>query len=221
MFRIDSPGSTANGRFKESPLPATRVTADWLNATQEEIAAVIEGLGGDDLDKGNSGQMRAAIAAYVSGALASTRTKVERVITDDAGGDAELNPASATQLLTAIQRMIGLGIANFITLDTQGDDVATQRTITFAGGLFILKMGYHRETVVDEVTRAETFYTPFPNACWNVWTQDVIAAPSIDRDMWTQVIPGLTSVNGFTVQFQTEDSQGRQSSGFDWWAFGN
>ena len=45
--------------------------------------------------------------------------------------------------------------------------------------------------------------------------------PSIDRDMWMQIIPGNTTRFGFTVQFQTEDAQGRASSGFDWWAFGN
>ena len=236
MFKIDSPGSTSSGRFKESPLPATRVTADWLNAVQDEIVAVIEQMGDLDLDKQDSGQLCAAITAYVAAKMAETleaadeaatealdptKANVEHVITDDAGGDAVLNPQNAAQLLVAIQRMIGLGIGGLFTMTTEGENTDTQRTISFAGGLVMLKMGYHRETIVDEVTRNVTFTTPFPGACWNVMTQGVIAAPSIDRDMWMQIIPGNTTRFGFTVQFQTEDSQGRASSGVDWWAFGN
>lgn len=48
MHRIDGPGATSPGnQFTEgdpvSAVPATVVTADWLNAVQEEISGVIEG----------------------------------------------------------------------------------------------------------------------------------------------------------------------------------
>jgi hypothetical protein len=231
MFRIDSPGATVSGRFKETPLPATRVSADWLNATQDEVVAVIEQLGGLTLDKENSGQMAAAIAAFAdagdvdtlaaaNAAIAPTKAKLERVITDAAGGAEVVNPASAAQLLQAIQRMIGLGIASAFELTTEGADLTTQRTLNIAG-IVRLKMGYFRETLTSEVTRSVAFTTPFPNGCWHVWTQDVIAAPSIYRDLWSQVIPGNTSVNGFTVQFQSDDDNDHALSGFDWFAFGN
>ncbi|MGE4323398.1 MAG: hypothetical protein AB7E60_10270 [Sphingobium sp.] len=66
MFRIDSVGATSGGQFKEAPLPATRVSADWLNAVQMELERVIVDLGATPLDKGNSHQLRDAIAAYVN-----------------------------------------------------------------------------------------------------------------------------------------------------------
>ena len=47
MHRIDSATATSDHKFTEGdptiPIAATTVTADWLNAVQEEIAAVIAG----------------------------------------------------------------------------------------------------------------------------------------------------------------------------------
>ncbi len=65
MHRIDGPGHD-NNQFTEGdpqiPTPATTVTADILNALQEEIASVIEG-SGDTLDKADNGQLLQAIDA--------------------------------------------------------------------------------------------------------------------------------------------------------------
>lgn len=184
MHRIDSPGATADGRFKETPLPAARVDATWLNSVQESLVNIVahpEG-GGMDLEKGNDLQVLAAILALVD-------------------------------------RKVTAALTGFMTLATDG--TTGQRTITFANGLVVLKMGYFRETIVDEVTRAVVFATPFPAACWNVWTEEVIAAASDKRDLWVEIIPGLTTRFGFTAQFQENDTSDSSISGFDWWAFGN
>jgi len=49
MHRIDAPGATVGNLFTEGnpslSIPATEVSADWLNDTQEEIVNVIEGQG--------------------------------------------------------------------------------------------------------------------------------------------------------------------------------
>lgn len=47
MHRIDSYGATLDNQFTEGapgpiPVPATVVSADWLNALQEELANILE-----------------------------------------------------------------------------------------------------------------------------------------------------------------------------------
>ena len=45
MHKIDTPDATRDGRFTEGdptvPVPATTVSADWLNAVQDEVLAVL------------------------------------------------------------------------------------------------------------------------------------------------------------------------------------
>ena len=82
MHRIDTP-SNANavptplpqgtpGYFKE-PTPGqhngTEVSADWLNAVQEELVQVILDLGGT-LDKTDHAQLRALLGPLVKGIVA-------------------------------------------------------------------------------------------------------------------------------------------------------
>lgn len=67
MHRIDTTNAVS-GEFSEGNpglgAPATEVSADWLNAVQEEIAGVIEGAS-IALSKPNNGQLLAAIQALV------------------------------------------------------------------------------------------------------------------------------------------------------------
>lgn len=151
----------------------------------------------------------AGSAAAVSGALST-----HAGLTNGAHGMSAFGAALVSRATAALARD-DLGI---MTVTTHAGD---ERTISFAGGAMILKMGYFRETITDEVTRSVVFASAFPNACWTVMTQGVIAAASDLRDLWTQVIPPLTSVTGFTVQFQDSDASDQAVSGFDWWAFGN
>ena len=68
MHRIDSFGATQDNRFTEGdpvvPVPPTQVSADWLNAVQEEISHVVEGAG-VSLDKQDNSQLLAAVNALV------------------------------------------------------------------------------------------------------------------------------------------------------------
>jgi hypothetical protein len=67
MHRIDTPTALPGGVFTEGdpmvPVPATEVSDDWLNAVQEEIAAVIVAAG-IELDKKDNAQL-AAVFAYI------------------------------------------------------------------------------------------------------------------------------------------------------------
>lgn len=69
MYRIDSRGSTVDGRFTEgnptTGTPATVVDASWMNAVQDEIVSVIAGAG-IALDKTNNSQLIAAIQALAT-----------------------------------------------------------------------------------------------------------------------------------------------------------
>ena len=68
MHRIDGAGATPDNRFTEgSPqagVPATVVTADWLNSVQEELVAVI---GAEKLNKGKTSQLIGAINDLMAG----------------------------------------------------------------------------------------------------------------------------------------------------------
>lgn len=69
MHRIDHPSATEDNKFTPGnpaeAIPATTVTADIMNAFQEEIAGVIEGAGAS-LNKENNGQLLAAIQSLIS-----------------------------------------------------------------------------------------------------------------------------------------------------------
>lgn len=64
MFRIDSSGATIDNRFTEGDpslsVPATVVSADWLNHVQEEVSKTIEEMG-ITLSKASENQHYAAL----------------------------------------------------------------------------------------------------------------------------------------------------------------
>jgi hypothetical protein len=72
MHRVDGPGATPGNLFTEgnpaTAVPATTVTADIMNALQEEICAVIEQGGGLALDKPDNTQLLQAILSLGSSA---------------------------------------------------------------------------------------------------------------------------------------------------------
>lgn len=139
------------------------------------------------------------------------------LVTHPSGGDVALNPGDNTQVLAAILKMIGAAVAGVVTVDIVG----TEKTVTFAGGLLILKQGYLRQNFTSEVTVPIAFQTPFPGDCWSAMTQGIISSASMYRDLWTQVIDPTRTKNGFTVQLQSDDDNDHGLAGFDWWAIGN
>ena len=97
MHRIDSSTATPDGRFTEGnptiPVPATTVTADWLNSMQEEAIAVLTAAEIAP-DKANNAQMLAAILKLIAdkapGIATSEKNGIGRpdgiTITIDASG---------------------------------------------------------------------------------------------------------------------------------------
>ena len=103
MFRIDGPGHIGNQFTQGDPSIGqrpTKITDQWLNAVQEEIAFTVEEAG-IPLDKANSHQLYAAMLAIAAGAAG-------------AGGGA----VPTTRLVSAAGLAVG------------GGDLAADRTIT-------------------------------------------------------------------------------------------
>lgn len=74
MHRIDTP-EAIDGQFSETTNPATRVSADWANDIQENVAQAIEAAG-IALEKGAGGQLAAAIMALARAHGAPTGTVI-------------------------------------------------------------------------------------------------------------------------------------------------
>ena len=69
MHRIDAPGATIDNKFTEGNpglgIPATELSADWLNDVQGEVVTVVESAG-ITLVKGTITQLRSAIEAMIA-----------------------------------------------------------------------------------------------------------------------------------------------------------
>lgn len=72
MRRTSASGATVDGRFKETPAPATKVTASDLNMLWDELCNVVTNPAGGNmaLNPGDNGQLLAAILAIVGRATA-------------------------------------------------------------------------------------------------------------------------------------------------------
>jgi hypothetical protein len=85
MFRIDSPGATVGNLFTEgnpsTGVPATEVSADWLNDTvQEELVGVVLDAG-LTLNKGDNTQLLQALKIL----LARGGDQLKQAVTNNAG----------------------------------------------------------------------------------------------------------------------------------------
>lgn len=98
MHRIDGPGATVDNKFTEgnpaSSVPATQVTAAWLNEVQEEMLSILAGASIAPV-KGDQDQVLTAIQAMIAASIPAASTD------GIAGGFANLK-ASATGLSAAV-----------------------------------------------------------------------------------------------------------------------
>lgn len=80
MHRIDTATATPDHKFTEGdpavPVAATTVSAEWLNAVQEELVAVITGAG-LELKKSDNGQLWQAIGQLITNAKPGLATKAK------------------------------------------------------------------------------------------------------------------------------------------------
>lgn len=138
MHRIDTSTATSDGLFTEgdplAPTPATVVSADWLNAVQEEIVSTLSAAGIVP-DKSDNTQLAAAISALI---LAQKIKLTDRVnLTDSA------TAASATAVKTAYdaaQAKLPLGggiVTGSIQINDPANVIGSAPSTNTERGLFL------------------------------------------------------------------------------------
>jgi len=171
MHRIDGPGHVSN-QFTEGdplvPIPATTVTADILNAIQEEIASVIEE-GGGALVKTDNTQLLAKIQSLISAATPDASTTVKGRV--ELLTDAEIAAATdATRAATAAN------IASLFGASSQTSNGYGRLPVKVGGEFkeFIIqwKQGVNQSASGNQVI---TYPIAFPNAALRVFPASIYA----------------------------------------------
>lgn len=103
MHRIDGPGATGQSLFTEgnpaTGTPATTVTADWLNAVQEELVELLAALGGSP-DKQQNDQLATALMAALGELVDATEPATQEEA--EAGTETDLRRWSPLRVAQAI-----------------------------------------------------------------------------------------------------------------------
>ena len=122
MHRIDTSTATPDHKFTEGdptiPVAATTVSAEWLNAVQEELVAVITGVG-LELKKSDNGQLWQAISQLITNAKPGLATKAKPGLVQ-VGGGLNITPEGLLSVLAASVTQAGIvqlasGLSNSTT----------------------------------------------------------------------------------------------------------
>ncbi|RHH23401.1 hypothetical protein [Desulfovibrio legallii] len=110
MHRIDTATATPDHKFTEGdpavPVAATTVSAEWLNAVQEELVAVITGAG-LELKKSDNGQLWQAIGQLITNAKPGLATKAKPGLVQ-VGGGLDVTAQGLLSVLTATLEQNGI-----------------------------------------------------------------------------------------------------------------
>ena len=110
MHRIDTATATPDHKFTEGdpavPVAATTVSAEWLNAVQEELVAVITGAG-LELKKSDNGQLWQAIGQLITDAKPGLATKANPGLVQ-VGGGLDVTAKGLLSVLTATPAQNGI-----------------------------------------------------------------------------------------------------------------
>ena len=110
MHRIDTSTATPDHKFTEGdpavPVAATTVSAEWLNAVQEELVAVITGAG-LELQKSDNGQLWQAISQLITNAKPGLATKAKPGLVQ-VGGGLNITPEGLLSVLAASVTQAGI-----------------------------------------------------------------------------------------------------------------
>ena len=122
MHRIDTATATPDHKFTEGdpavPVAATTVSAEWLNAVQEELVAVITGAE-LELQKSDNSQLWQAIGQLITNAKPGLATKAKPGLVQ-VGGGLNITPEGLLSVLAASVTQAGIvqlasGLSNSTT----------------------------------------------------------------------------------------------------------
>lgn len=157
MHRIDGQGATTDNKFTEgnpsTGVIATDVTADWANAVQEEIIAVLAAAGIAPL-KTNNSQLLAAIVSLIAGGGVSVTA--EGVSIADAGGY-----FAAGEVESALQQL-----AAKLYTGTINANQVRRSVLTLNGAAFGTEAA-HSENILQLSNPTAITYTINPDATYN------------------------------------------------------
>jgi hypothetical protein len=157
MHRIDGAGATEDNKFTEgnptTGVPATQVTADFMNALMLEIIAVIEAAG-IPLNKGDNSQLLAALQSLISGGGESVTAS--GVDIDDAGG--YFTGASVEAALQQVAEKLYGGTFS---------SSQVRRSVVALGGTAASTGAAHAENIVELSNAAAITYTVNPDSTYN------------------------------------------------------
>ncbi len=129
MHRIDTATATPDNRFTEGdptiPVAATVVSADWLNAVQEELAAVITGAG-LELDKADNAQLRQAISQAITAAKPGLATTTAPGLVQ-IGDGLTITAQGLLSVLVASVSQAGIMRPDGITCTVVGGELSVQQ----------------------------------------------------------------------------------------------
>lgn len=168
MHRIDGPGATQDNKFTEGDpangTQATIVTAEWLNAVQEELARAIESVG-VDLVKSNNTQLEEALRRIGGSSVVSIDMSggTDKVLSDQTSGSGQ-----ALRLIGALTANVALIVPDaerryYVIDETTGGFTVEVRTA--AGSGVILSANAHLlrsdgEDVVEDQAATQTTTQP-------------------------------------------------------------
>ncbi|MEQ5769996.1 hypothetical protein NFH98_20710 [Halomonas sp. H33-56] len=210
MHKIESPGATQDSRFTEgdpsSGVPATELSAAFMNAVMDEIANVIQeaGLTLKTAGTETGDQLLAALQSlgmggYASAAEAQALTSLVKVLTPGRLDDA-FEGANQLKASRGYQRLPGGGILQW----------GIKRPLSGANS-------YNVDTV---------FPIAFPNACFSVVVSHGVDSANLDsvanyRTNDESVQMGAPNTTGFDAQLNLRDGQTSDNRAFRWMAIGH
>lgn len=128
MFRIDSSGATIDNRFTEGDpalsIPATVVSADWLNHVQEEIVKTILEMG-IALDKGDENQH---FGALIELAKRGGRKAAYKSTLANSTGPADLTDDNNANEVLSFDKQTVKALVGFIDIERRTDTQNVQET---------------------------------------------------------------------------------------------
>ena len=189
MHKIDTPDATRDGRFTEGdptvPVPATTVSADWLNAVQDEVLAVLNAAGLAPA-KNNNAQLLAALKKIVGTVNALTATRFETARTIDGvpfDGTADIHhyttcaTASGTAAKTAALAGFRLQTGAALRVKFANTNTAANPTLN-VGGTGAKPLYHHGKAVPAGLLAAGRMYTVVFNGTQYEITGDILVLES-------------------------------------------